>query len=401
MRGLAAQVARLVSACARGVKPLAAVFLTVGLLLAAPPARAHNLSYAMIKAQIDDTGTYTIETHFHVAAFLLGQPQAHLDDDSRERWSRLASAELAALVSKGETYFRESFEIYADGRRVTIDSVTFPDLETLKADGLVPVEDARPSAPVIIRGRLTDAARSFQVAAPLAFTETLLSVSDKSGAAVAQVLREGQMSHPFVVSGGQGVAVTFVVPAFLVTFQQYTVLGFEHILPKGIDHILFVVGLFLLTPRWKSLALQVTAFTLAHSVTLALAVFGVIAAPAVIVEPLIAATIVAVAIDNVVAKDLRTWRTAAVFGFGLLHGLGFASVLSALGLPKGEEALALISFNIGVELGQIAVLALAFLLVGWFRHKPWFRPRIAIPASIAIAAIGAFWTFERVAANLA
>ena len=368
--------------------------------LYAAPAHAHNLSYAVMKVEVDRSGAFEIELAFHIPALLMGQPQGHLADEARQRWSVLTPAEVAALAEQSEAYIADNLEVFANDRRIGFDSIELPAPDILKADGLVPAEDARPSAPAIIRGQLPAGARTIQLTAPLAFSETLLSLATGDGVVIAQVLREGQRSHPFVIDDAHSVVISFAVPAFLVTLQQYTVLGFEHIIPKGLDHILFVVGLFLLTPNWRSLAVQVTAFTLAHSVTLALAVFDVISAPAAIVEPLIAATIVAVALDNILAKRLRTWRTAAVFGFGLLHGLGFASMLRALGLPKGEEALALVSFNVGVELGQFAVLAAAFALVGWFRHKDWFRGRIAIPASLAIAAFGAFWMIERVLANL-
>jgi hypothetical protein len=115
-----------------------------------------------------------------------------------------------------------------------------------------------------------------------------------------------------------------------------------------------------------------------------------------IVEPLIAASIAFVAIENVLNDRLSRWRPFVIFGFGLLHGLGFASVLADFGLPEDQFIPALIGFNVGVELGQLAVIAMAFLAVGvWFGAKPWYRARIAIPASVAIGLVGAFWVVER------
>ncbi len=114
------------------------------------------------------------------------------------------------------------------------------------------------------------------------------------------------------------------------------------------------------------------------------------------VEPLIAASICYVAIENVFTNHLNPWRPAIVFGFGLLHGLGFASVLEEFGLPETHFIPALLGFNVGVELGQITVIAIAFLAVGfWFRNKPWYRSVITIPASLVIAGIGAYWVLER------
>ena len=178
--------------------------------------------------------------------------------------------------------------------------------------------------------------------------------------------------------------------------QRYTHLGFIHILPKGLDHILFVIALFLLTIRLKPLLIQVSLFTLAHTLTLGLSIMGIISLPGSIVEPLIALSICYVGIENCRHSELKTSRMAIVFGFGLLHGMGFAGVLSELGLPSDHLLSALVSFNVGVELGQLAVILGALVTVGWFRNAPWFRSRIVEPASIFIATIGLFWTVERV-----
>ena len=181
------------------------------------------------------------------------------------------------------------------------------------------------------------------------------------------------------------------------TFLHYIPVGFDHILPKGLDHILFVLGLFFLSIHLRPLLWQVTAFTLAHTVTLALGAMGWVSVPASIVEPLIAASITYVAIENVFTSGLSKWRPFVIFSFGLLHGLGFASVLGEFGIPDDQFFPALIAFNVGVEFGQLTVISLAFLAVGvWFRYKPWYRRRISIPASLVIAAIGAYWFFERV-----
>lgn len=176
---------------------------------------------------------------------------------------------------------------------------------------------------------------------------------------------------------------------------DYLVLGFEHILPKGLDHILFVLALFFLSTKFRPLLWQVTAFTAAHSVTLALSSYGVISLPSSVVEPLIAVSIALVAIENIFTTQLRPWRPLVVFVFGLLHGLGFASVLMEIGLPGADFLTALITFNVGVELGQLAVIGLAFLCVGWFQENAWYRPRVVVPASLVIAIVGVYWTVER------
>ena len=188
---------------------------------------------------------------------------------------------------------------------------------------------------------------------------------------------------------------SFTRPTRTEIALQYLWLGYTHILPKGLDHILFVIGIFLLSPRWQIMLLQVTAFTVAHSITLALSIYGVVSLPSRIVEPLIALSIAYVAIENLVTRELKPWRVALVFMFGLLHGLGFAGVLRELGLPRQEFLTALLTFNLGVEGGQLTIIALALTVVGAFMKKGWYRHRVVIPASIVIAAIGIYWTVTR------
>lgn len=182
----------------------------------------------------------------------------------------------------------------------------------------------------------------------------------------------------------------------LGAFTSYIGVGFDHIIPRGLDHILFVIGLFLLAARLRPLIWQVSMFTLAHTITLALGALGWVNLPGAVVEPVIAASIAYVAIENLFTQRLHPWRPALVFAFGLLHGLGFAAVLGDFGLPDGQFIAALIGFNIGVELGQIVVIALCFALVGyWFRDRSWYHRVIVVPASLAIAIIALYWVVER------
>ncbi len=177
----------------------------------------------------------------------------------------------------------------------------------------------------------------------------------------------------------------------------YLELGYTHIIPLGLDHILFVVCLFFLSPKLKTVIWQATAFTIAHSITLGLAMYDIISPPTYIVEPVIALSIMFVAIENIISDQLRPSRILIVFAFGLIHGMGFASVLTDLGLPEDKFLLSLLTFNLGVELGQISVILLAWLLIGkWFSSKPWYKKRVVIPISAVIALISLYWTIERV-----
>ncbi|TYZ13565.1 HupE/UreJ family protein [Hymenobacter lutimineralis] len=179
--------------------------------------------------------------------------------------------------------------------------------------------------------------------------------------------------------------------------STYLLVGYKHILPLGLDHILFVVSLYLLEPKLRSVLWQATAFTVAHSITLGLSMYGFISPPASIVEPVIALSILFVALENIITERLNPWRLAVVFGFGLIHGMGFASALTSVGLPQTSFLESLLAFNVGVELGQVTVILLLYALIGrWFAGKPWYKQRIVIPASVVIGLIAAYWTVERI-----
>jgi hypothetical protein len=176
----------------------------------------------------------------------------------------------------------------------------------------------------------------------------------------------------------------------------YLELGYTHILPSGLDHILFVLSLYLLSPKLKPVLWQATAFTVAHSVTLGLSMYHVIKPPANIVEPVIALSIMYVALENIFSPKLKKSRIGVVFLFGLVHGMGFASALGQLGLPRNSYLSSILMFNLGVELGQLTVIFSAFILFGkWFGNKPWYRKGIVIPLSVIITIIAAFWTIQR------
>lgn len=187
--------------------------------------------------------------------------------------------------------------------------------------------------------------------------------------------------------------------------RRFLRLGAEHIF-QGTDHIAFLIGVLLLGGTLRQLVGVVTAFTVAHSVTLAVATLGWLVPPPRIIEPLIALSIVAVAVENLVAlrsplsgtrvkaSIARRWRLT--FGFGLIHGFGFAGALRALELPRALLAPSLLTFNLGVELGQLVIVALAWPLLRWLRGLPRMWPGGMRWASAAVAGLGLFWLVQRV-----
>ena len=288
-------------------------------------------------------------------------------------------AELAPQFATGVT-------LLFDGNPAAPPTVTY--LPPLERDRSAPMGLAEPGL-MRLSGTAPPGARTFRFGYDLVVDEYPLTVAPAVGAPVTRWLLAAQVSEEFAIGALQPLTRWQVA-------TQYLGLGFTHILPKGLDHILFVLGLFLLSTRLKPLLLQVTAFTAAHTLTLALTIYGVFALPPSVVEPLIALSIAYVAVENLVTTELQPSRVVLVFGFGLLHGMGFAGVLTGLGLPRAEFVTALLTFNVGVEAGQLAVIAAAFAAVTSIRGRPWYRPRVVVPLSVAIAGMGLFWTVERV-----
>lgn len=189
----------------------------------------------------------------------------------------------------------------------------------------------------------------------------------------------------------------------LETGTFYSRIGYQHILPDGLDHILFVLALFLASTRVRPLLLQVSAFTVAHTATLGLAAAGLIAPKAGFVEPLIALTIAWAAAENIIFDEMQAWRPALAFGFGLIHGMGFAGAFGELGLPENIFWPALIGFNVGVEFGQLTVIGMALavsllvrgILVRTGRKASIYRLYVVWPVSCLIGIIGLWWAIER------
>jgi len=354
-------------------------------------AVAHEIRPAVVTISFT-APQYQVEINTNVEALLAGVSPKHTDTNESPNAKRydelraLAPAELKAELERFMPTLLGGMALEFDGERAEAPQVTAVDVPAVGDVKLARLSTIR------LQGKLPAGVREFRWSYSRDFGDNVLKLRETGLGGEANVwLQGGDWSDPYVFGKGMTPRTTLEV------IGQYTVLGFTHILPYGLDHILFVLGLFLLSARWKSLLIQVTAFTVAHSITLALTIYGVFSLPASIVEPLIALSIAYVAIENMITKDLHPWRPFVVFGFGLLHGMGFAGVLQEIGLPRSEFLTALVSFNVGVELGQLAVIALAFLCAGlWFQQKAWYRSRIVVPASLVIAATGLYWTVERV-----
>jgi hypothetical protein len=345
------------------------------------PAFGHDLERTLVSLAFERDGTFVLDVANDPTWLLLrlesfggGQVPAGLTSDARDRRLR----ELADV-------FIDRIVLFVDGHEVRPRSAEYlPPPASSSANAPVPLATFR------LRGVMPANARTLRWLYGLVIDPYPLTITRADGQSLTEWIDGSNWSGTIDLSG------QFRQPTRVEVFASYLALGYTHILPKGLDHILFVVGLFLLNVRLRPILLQVTAFTIAHSLTLGLSMYGIVSLSPRIVEPLIALSIAYVAIENLFSHELRPWRLALVFMFGLLHGMGFAGVLSGLGLPLGAFLTALLSFNLGVETGQLTVIAIAALALAWYRQRPWYHRRVVVPASLAIAAVGVYWTIARV-----
>ncbi len=373
------------------LRPVLALLLAC--LAAAVPADV--VKPALIEISVFTEGRFRIELRASIEALLTGINAQYRDTreaPTAEEYDRLRALEAPALAQAFEPFRQQlldAVELRLDGRlaKAEITAVEIP----------VPGYTKVPRISLIVlEGDIPRDTRLLTWYYPSAFGDHAVRVRQVDRDAEQwhwsawQWIREDRPSEPFSLDE------VFRSPDLVDVVREYVGAGFNHIIPDGLDHILFVLGLFLFSARLRPLLWQVTMFTLAHSITLAMAMTGLVDLPERIVQPLIALSIAYVGVENIWHRELHKSRLALVFGFGLLHGVGFASMLADFGMPANAFATALISFNIGVEGGQLAIIGLAFLLLGlWFSRRPYYRQLITIPGSLVISAVGLYWTWDR------
>lgn len=350
-------------------------------LLGVAPLAAHEVGLERGIVDFPGDGSWHLAIGVDPMALLVPEAVAR-QTDPRPVWAGLAEDERRIRRERVRAMFADNLGVRFDDAAVPA-RVSIPAAE--------PVDDAVDALVdgIALSGRVPPGARAFSLAATSHLGPMLLIIRRPGGEPVTVALRSGGSTPPYRLDGK-------AEPGRLEAGLRFLAMGFTHIVPEGLDHILFVLGLFLLGAGLRPLLVQVTCFTVAHSLTLGLAWFGLVHVPARVIEPLIALSIVAVAVENLWARSLTPWRPFVVFAFGLVHGLGFADILRSPGLPRTDFATALVSFNLGVEAGQLTVIAVALVLTSGWRECAWYRARIAIPASLAIAAVGLVWSVQRV-----
>lgn len=370
------------------------LFLTVISLYL--PVYADVVKPALVEISVFSDARVNIEIRTSIEALLTG-----INGRYRNTQEAPNSDQYDALRELEAPDLREAFNAFhpvlLDGVDLIVDGVSIP-LEMGVVDIAPPGYTKVPRASVIrLVGTIPEGAMSLQWYYPMAFGDQAVRVRQVDETAGEyhwsghQWIKDDRPSQPFSLTE------VFTKPTFWSVASLYVSAGFLHIVPKGLDHILFILGIFLMSMRLKPLLLQATMFTIAHSLTLSLGVFGLVNLPPQIVEPLIALSIAYVAFENLASEQLSRFRLPVVFAFGLLHGLGFATILTEFGLPEELYMAALLWFNVGVEFGQIALLVCAYLAITvWFSRAEVYRRYVVLPGSLAIGGLGAYWMVERV-----
>ncbi len=368
---------------------LAGLWLTS---LFATSVAAHPAQFTTLQVKVEASGRFQANLNIDILSFALGKTSAETSNEELEAILDGPRSQLSQRLADAGERFRREVVIRTDAGEAAPDAWQLPGLaevDAVLARGLHP----RILMPgdITFSGALPTDARRVSIRLPYVLGDTVQVYELPNGRSYDEPVAAGEPSTE--------TALELAPPqtaATLVDVGRYIVVGFKHILPEGLDHILFVLGLILLSTRVGALLWQVSAFTLAHSITVGLSIYGVIRLPPTITEPLIAASIVCIAIENLFESKLQPWRPVVVFCFGLIHGLGFASAFARVGLPRNQFLIALFGLNVGVECGQLAVLAAVYPTLRLLQRSPKYRLAVVCPCSLAIAATALFWTVQRI-----
>jgi hypothetical protein len=354
--------------------------ITLGLLFVPAPAEAHVRSTTGFSEITQQGGQvrYALSLEFELLAATLGLGQDALDaTDDAER-----AAALAASEGRIGSYVGDNVRLYLDGVRC---QAAVEDTRVERREGV-------PYAVVTTSYDCPGSADGGYALRYGVFSDTGSVVDDHTNIVDYDV---DDQRGQFVFDSGHR-QLSIGQSGVLASSTRFLTMGIDHIV-EGTDHLLFVVALLLGARGLRNVLGLAAAFTVAHSVTLALAAFGWVAMPAQIVEPLIALSIAYVAADNLLGGQMRH-RIPLTFGFGLLHGLGFASALTFDSDVTWQMLTSLLTFNLGIELGQALVILALFPALTWIRRRFTWSPAAHAVATSAIALLGLSWFFTRLVA---
>jgi len=355
-------------------------------------SNADTVKPALIEVSADSNGNVNVELRANLERILTGINTGKAEpSDTYDTLRVLTGEQLKAKLGAMEAQVLQAIWLHADTGPVALqlEDASIPEPGYLQSPRISELR---------FIGQLESDTTALQVYYPARFGESTVRLGQVGADSGNVEWSPWQWSRNDEPTTAFSLAVTANKPPFMDVLKEYVRIGFTHVIPLGIDHILFILALLLLSNRFKPLFWQVAMFTLAHSLTLGLAMAGYISIPARIVEPLIAASIAWVALENIVYPGLSRFRLLVVCLFGLLHGLGFASVLTEIKKDTDTFLTAILGFNIGVELAQIALIAAGFVLIILpFGNRSWYRNFVVIPCSLTIAAIGLLWLYNRLA----
>jgi hydrogenase/urease accessory protein HupE len=352
------------------MKVRAVMHFLIGMLCLARRAQAHDPGLSAADVRLEDQQIAAVLTFARADIELL----AVLDTD---RNGQVPPGEFSTGRPVLEQMARGALEVRLDGERISPGRVD-ADWDDSNAVHL------RLGFPVRSGARLT--LRSALMASLPPGHRQYMAVRDARG---------DLLSERMLTAKADGLEIDAVPAVSSASFREFLTLGVEHIL-TGYDHLVFLLGLLIAGGSLTAAAKIITSFTVAHSITLAVATLGWVNISPRIVEPLIAVSIAYVGLENIFRRDLKR-RWLLTFAFGLIHGFGFASVLREMGIGSGGSrvALPLLSFNLGVELGQLAIASLVLPLIWILRRRVFFVARFAPACSIMIAFAGAYWLVVR------
>ena len=339
----------------------------------------HDSEHTRVWVDFHRDGTFQID--------VLGDPVWFLD-----RLDRLTGLPLAGPIEGGardlrmvelEGIFSNWVWLFFDGKRLDVQAHYIPADPTR-----IVSPDWPPLATMRLTGTVPEGASTFSFAYGLVMDDYPMRMEGSDGKPLVRWVKGDLESEPFAIQD-------ITPPSRWSVVADYVRLGFLHILRNAADQILFVIGICLLGTSLRPTVAQASTFAVAQTLTLGLTVFGVLSLRSAIVGPMIALSVAYVAAENLFSSELKPGRLGLVFAFGLLQGVGFATVLGRLGLPSSSRTAAAVAFNAGVVGAEIVVIAITAAALGWMRPREWYRRRAVVPASLFIACVGVYWAVTR------
>jgi hypothetical protein len=360
--------------------------------LAANFASAHPVQFTILQIKVESDGKFRAMLNIDILAYALHKTSESSTNEELQTLLDGPRSVLAKDLTDAGERFRHEVVVRTDVGDALVSSWKLPGLAEVDA---ILAQKIHPSilmpGEIDFSGTLPPNARTLSIRLPFVLGDTARFYELPQGESFSEAVPAGGYSSNVEIEF-QSVKTLDLVRAF----GRFAALGFMHMIPDGLDHTLFVLSLFLLSNRLVSLLWQTAVFTTAHSLSLWLSVYDSMRLPPSITQSLIAVSIFVIAIENLFSSELKPWRLLVIFIFGIIHGLDFATAFERADFSPNDTFIGLIGFNVGLECGQLGIFLLAFLAIGWFRSRTWYRIRIVIPTSCVMAFTASIWMIHRI-----